>query len=155
MVNALKLLLLVLATAPLARAQPPTHDNAADARPVDALLLAYTDQVVTKYATLEPGEPRPCGQVGATVWYRIDLLGGAYGTAFVTTKDSDYNTVVSVYEETPSGPALVGCSDASAWGRRGELYFQAEPGKSYLVQAGGARNATGMLVLTVGHRIPF
>jgi len=155
MTKPLKVLLLLVATAPFARAEVPPHDDAADARPIDALLLAYTDRVVTKDATLEPGEPRPCGQIGATVWYRIDLLGGAYGTVFVTTKDADFSTVVAVYEETPAGPALVECSDASAWGRRGEVYFQPEVGKSYLVQAGGARNATGILVLTVGHRIPF
>lgn len=45
-------------------------------------------------ASLEAGEPRPCGSIGSTVWYTFTA---AYnGTGVVDTIGSSYDTVVAV-----------------------------------------------------------
>jgi hypothetical protein len=145
------------------RLAPPTPDNVARASRIDA--LPYFDVRDTSGATLEEGEPQPCGDIGATVWYAWTVTASPPISEPVTfaTNGSDYDTVLAVYRATngfspPDGAnlELVGCNDDAAAGApellglpggASSVSFTAEAGSTYYIQAGGKSGATGLLVL--------
>lgn len=143
-------LLLALLPATGAEAPAPPHDDRADAMPVDVLLRAWRTRLSTEGATTEEDEPRPCG-IGATVWYRLTLDGGALGHVRVDTVGSDFSTALAAYRARPDGTLdLLACSDhAPGLGRDAELLFTAVPGETYLLQAGGYHGGVGTLHLHV------
>src|SRR5205823_52457 len=82
---------------------PPPNDNAAAAGyiypPFDAI-------VMTGGATVEAGEPRPCGDVGATVWWRLRTDVDA--KVNIATGGSDFPTVVGIFvSDGPSPPGAM------------------------------------------------
>jgi len=116
--------------------------------------LTFTETRDTSGATLQPGEPRPCGNIGATVWYRLDVAASpeGYPTFSVDTVGSDFNTAVAVYKadgpgSTPlSGSTLLSCkADAS----QSMVVFTASTGSTYFFQVGGQGGATGTLKVNV------
>ncbi|MDP9238267.1 MAG: hypothetical protein M3P30_12895 [Chloroflexota bacterium] len=121
---------------------PPPNDNSVHAQFVYTPTFEMT--VDTTGATLEPGEPRPCGDVGATVWYHIHAPVDA--RVRISTDGTQFPTVLAVYEPrspSPEGGAdQIGCNDA-AGGAALELAITAD--HDYLVQAGGVGGAKGML----------
>lgn len=115
-----------------------------------------TESIFTGAATLEPGEPRPCGNIGATVWQAIYVQGDA--RVVIDTAESDFPTVIAVYEPIINQPydgqtnigALtnIACDDGSG-DVRARLSFDAKGGRDYLVQMGGRGGAAGELNYTI------
>ena len=128
------------------------------APPNDALALAplifeapFTDSTRSANATLEDGEPRPCGHIGKTVWYRIETSERA-GDAIAIDATGDFQPVVALYKldlrTSPSPPGsldLVTCDAGAAGTGSGNITFTTEPFTTYYVQAGGAEGAGGAL----------
>jgi len=106
--------------------------------------------VLTAGATIENGEPRPCGNIGATVWYQVTARGDT--TLVVDSADSDFDTVLAVYESKGISPPgsldLISCRQSSADGRA-RLEFAAEANTTYFLQAGGRGGATGALGFSI------
>src|SRR5207245_1586020 len=75
---------------PPPRPPPPPSDGFAGAGVLDAPNVATG---TTSSATLEGGEPRPCGAIGRTVWYRLEPSRGVAITA--STGGSNYDTVLA------------------------------------------------------------
>lgn len=123
----------------------PVNDSFAAAIEIED--LPFDDVVDTTHATRESGEPRPCGSIGSTVWYRftspadVDVVADTFG--------SDFDTVLAAY----TGSSLlsltrVACNDNTD-GSRSKIAFRALAGRTYHVQAGGYRSTEGELVLSV------
>ena len=110
-------------------------------------------EISTGRATLEPEETRPCGNIGATVWYRMYVP--LFATINVSTAGSDFDTVVAAYTadyytETPAQLSLAACNDnAPGGGAQSSVTLEVRPGQYYYFQAGGASDATGRLVFEV------
>jgi hypothetical protein len=117
---------------------PPDNDNINGAWPAPYNFTQTTD---TRGATVEAGEPLPCGNIGKTVWFRIDGAGEA--TFTLSTAGSDFSTVIAVYKAAapspPGGMTNVQCITGA------DVAFDLEPGSSYFVQVGGADGAGGVL----------
>ena len=109
----------------------------------------YSNSQSTSGATLESGEPRPCGSIGATVWYTWTPT--TSGTYTVDTSGSSYDTVLAIYTGSSlTGLTSRGCNDdisTSDLDSRLTLSFTA--GTTYRIQAGGYNGATGTLVLRI------
>ena len=119
---------------------PPANDDVADAFLLDP--LPYSDAYLTGAASTEPGEPQPCGETGATVWYRItpdeDVV------VDIDTFGSTFDTVLAVY--AGDGLAPVDCNDDSGATLQSRVVFDAAAGTTYLMQAGGFASDHGTLV---------
>ena len=123
---------------------PPDNDNLQQHQYTDP---GYGQEFQTAFATLEAGEPRPCGNIGATVWMLLQIYGDT--TITIDTAGSDFDAVVAVYESTaPSPPPAnfenIAC-DASSGGTAASVTFDAEGLHNYYVQLGGRGGATGTL----------
>ena len=105
----------------------------------------YRHWIDTTGATVEPGEPAPCGNIGKTVWYRLDAGSGTEHT--ISTEGSDFATAIAVYAidqpSPPGGMTNVSCSTS------GTLTFDAATGMSYFVQVGGVESDAGALVVSI------
>jgi hypothetical protein len=121
---------------------PPDHDNLAAAYYAPVGYEQFTD---TRAATMEPDESRPCGNIGKTIWYRLD--GAAPGDYGIRTNGSDYPTVIAVYRNDgfspPGGLVSLGCSVAGA------MTISVEPGFAYYIQIGGVDGSGGGLMARV------
>lgn len=109
----------------------------------------FYQNVSTEGATLESGEPRPCGAIGATKWYRFTA--SQNGTAVVSTvaSPSPYDSVLAVYTGSNlTALSLQGCND-DAVGLRAQLTFECVAGTIYRIQLGGFNGAVGETTLTV------
>ncbi len=112
-------------------------------------------EVTTTGSGLEPGEPRPCGDIGATVWYR--LYAQQAGTIELTTAGSSFATVIAAYtapyyQGSPSTLTGLSCNQG-AGGSRASLTLQVQQNQIYFFQAGGVSGATGRLVIDA-HCVP-
>jgi hypothetical protein len=127
---------------------PPYNDSVANAEwwepPAASCCLP------TAGATVEDGEPRPCANIGATVWYRVTARGDT--TLIIDSADSDFDTVLAVYESKGISPPgsldLISCHASSAAGRA-RLAFDATANTTYFLQAGGRSGATGALAFSI------
>jgi hypothetical protein len=113
--------------------------------------LPRTVGMSTVGATLDAGEPQPCGNVGATVWFALTTPPSPPGsqTISVDTVGSYFNTAIAVYTlANPSPPPAtlteIGC-DANA--TTSGVTFAAEAGTTYYIQVGGQNGASGYLVV--------
>ncbi|MBI2723618.1 MAG: PPC domain-containing protein [Chloroflexi bacterium] len=122
----------------------PVNDNAVDAASMpptspDSGLGAYTQN-----ATLEPGEPRPCADIGATVWYRFST-GEEAQRLVIRVMGQDFAAAAAVYRSTggvpPAGLENIACG---ADGLEAAL----EPNSTYYIQFGGVAGAGGQLLIT-------
>jgi hypothetical protein len=124
---------------------PARNDNIVDA--TQLFEVPFTDQLSTLAATTEQGEPLDCGNIGRTVWYRINVLEiGTGHRVSISTEGSDFSTVVAIYRvdysTNPSPPGtlqLVQCADG------GNGSFVTENLTDYLIQVGGRDGAGGNL----------
>jgi len=105
-------------------------------------------------ATLEPGEPQPCGNIGATRWFRFTIpeAAGVAPTVNVVTLGSSFDTAVAAYSgdplwSPPGGLAAIACADTP--GGQETLSFTGAQDQTYYVQAGGASGAAGLLSLAI------
>lgn len=129
------------------RGSPTTSTRARDSIETAASVtsLPYRETVSTEGLTLDPGEPSPCGFVGATAWYR--LVAPATGAVDVVTKDSSFDTVVAVYSAADRERAIT-CND-DLDGVAGGVRFDVELGSEYLIQIGGRKGGTGNLEVSI------
>jgi len=127
---------------------PPANDDFADAQVIDSVPGMpewYKHEVDTSQATLQPGEPRPCGSIGATVWYEYtpattDWLAAETWGHWMSCMGSDFDTVLAVYTGTSLDDlTLVECNDDLA------VEFEAVAATTYYFQVGGSSGATGTL----------
>jgi hypothetical protein len=129
-------------------AVPPANDDFADAQ----VMPPMDDERNTTGATLEAGEPRPCGAMGSTVWYRwVPSEGGRWEAS---TAGSDYNTALAVYTGTSMADLnLVQCNDNASY-LQSVVTFDAVAGETYYFQVGGNLGETALLHLGLGNMCP-
>lgn len=136
------------ATGTLTLSFPPPNDNFADRF---GLAAPSAFQQLTGGATVEAGEPQPCGGIASTVWF--EFIAPFSGPLTVDTNGSSFDTVLAVYEPSTSPPGQigfnVGCDDDSGSGLQSHLEFFAVQGMTYLVQAGGYYGQDGYLTLNI------
>jgi uncharacterized protein (DUF2141 family) len=105
--------------------------------------------VTTTGATLETGEPAPCGSLGASVWYHFTA--GASGTAVVDTVggSTNYDTVLAAYTgSTLTGLTNRACNDDYS-GLQSRITFACTAGTIYRIQLGGYQAATGTATVDI------
>jgi hypothetical protein len=87
----------------------PTNDNYSDA--IELTGLAGTIGAVNERATLEPGEPLHAGNEGGhSIWYKFRAP--VNGTLFLTTTNSDFDTLLDVYTgDSVTNLAVVASND--------------------------------------------
>lgn len=134
---------------------PPRNDNRESAEYIDVSVYqpVYASRTDTTAATMQPGEPRSCGNTGATVWYQVYTQSAH--PFIIDTAGSDFGTVIAVYEEggfeipsPPDGFRQLACADGGVSGRA-RLRFDGQQYRSYWIQVGGHDGATGDLRLSV------
>ena len=103
-------------------------------------------------ATLEQGEPTPCGSVGATVWFKVYVPAGK--AMELNTFGSHYDTVLAVYAETrPNGALqLVDCNDDTVDYDSQVFAPRVPTGRWYHIQVGGYDADEGEFVLNIDRR---
>ena len=128
----------------------PTNDNMASATAV-SLSPDFTDVIPdTTDAALEAGEPSyDCASgVDNTVWY--SYMPASDGYFVVDTFDSDYNTVVHVFEGPGIPPStLVACNNNVGYGQDAEVLIDGDHTKTYLISVGGVSGASGDMHLRI------
>ena len=127
----------------------PVNDGFSNAIPVEAIpfsTIAFSD-----CATREVGEPNHAGVTnGHTVWYTWTPTSNHI--AVVTTKRSDFDTVLAVYTGEDLGTLNLIASNNNIAGtnnRQSLVTFPAAAGVTYHIAAGGFSNAVGSLVLNI------
>jgi len=96
----------------------------------------------------ESGEPKPCGRIGRTVWYRV--VPASSGTLTASTAGSGFDTVLAVYRGTSlSGLTSLDCNDDSGGTSQSRVVASVTAGQTYYVQVGGHRNASGSYALSL------
>ncbi len=128
---------------------PPYFDDIGNVGWANDLPAYFSD--ITTGATLEAGEPRPCGDIGATVWYQVVARGDTRVTVDAT--GSDFDAVLAAYTQESASPppstlAPVAC-DAGTRENPAHLALDAEANVPYLIQAGGHSDAAGYLELAI------
>ncbi len=104
----------------------------------------------TTYATSDPNEPHPCGQVGgASYWFAYQAP--VSGMFHLDTAGSKFRTIIAVYTYTP--PLLgyqslipVACNQAGTNGIT-VVEFPATAGTPYVVDIDGVKGARGLAYL--------
>jgi len=136
-----------LLVAAAASAQP-ANDTCLDARPIPG--LPFAEQIDASGATNDLDDPTTCASLGsgASVWYVLDVP--ADGLLNLATVDSDYDTVLSVYEGTCGALLERACNDDYGPARTSLLDgLPVLAGEHLLIRIGAfAANAAGTLVLT-------
>ncbi len=116
--------------------------------------IAQKQEVDTTGATVQGGEPSPCGLIGSTVWYKLEP--GATMDVVVNTFQADYDTVLAVYTGTAlSNLVNVDCNDDFGAGLKSKIAFEALVGETYWIQAGGFLGSTGDLAVKIRSVTPF
>lgn len=95
------------------------------------------------------GEPRPCGQIGATVWLKVTMP--ASGQLTISTVGSDFDTVMAFYGDGSGEGNLIECIDDAGGPQAATTQpLQGPPGGTLYLQVGGFNAATGNLAITLG-----
>ncbi|MBU1227297.1 MAG: DUF333 domain-containing protein [Actinobacteria bacterium] len=106
----------------------------------------------TDGATVQAGEPQPCGSIGSTVWFRYTP--GSATSVTIDSSGSSYDTVLAAYRgNSLSNLTAVACNDdfQDRWSR---LDLAAAAGVTYWIQAGGYNGDSGTLDLNVIESTP-
>ncbi len=123
----------------------PANDNFANATVIASVPYTITQQ--NGGATTEPGEPLPCGNKGATSWWRFTPTVDMQVTA--DTVGSAYDTVLAVYTGSAVNALTnLACNDDFS-GTQSQVSFLGRAGVTYQIQAGGKFQAAGQLTLNV------
>jgi hypothetical protein len=128
----------------------PSHDKRAKAMRIDAVPFSASGS--TAGATLEPGEPRSCDSIGATVWFRFTATQTL--PLAVSTGGSGFDTILAVWRVTSAGLQPLDCEDDNGAHPQSFVSFPAVAGDTFYIQLGGWRGETGRykLRLTYGSR---
>lgn len=99
------------------------------------------------FATRQPGEPGHAGNAGgASVWYR--WRAPTTGTVAVSTRSSDFDTVLAVYRgRALGGLTPVAANDDFAGTLQSRVIFTARAGATYRIAVDGYGGRTGSLRL--------
>lgn len=119
----------------------PVHDQIENA--ITITQDTYVHTVNTVDATSSPNDPEPqCGSTynSNTVWYRFTP--GSPGPVLLSTAGSDYDTVLSVYQGSPSSLAFVACNDDFS-NVESQLEFSAAAGRTYYIEVADFGNPDG------------
>lgn len=120
----------------------PANDNFASAESVSR--ISFSKAASNSRATLESGEPRLCGEIDKTVWYRYTPTRDMNVTAQAT---AGFPTVVSVFSGTDMAALTeVGCA---ATGNETALTFGALEGQTYNIQIGSTGGSEGSIDVTM------
>lgn len=122
-------------------AKPPPNDDIADAKNI-SVKMPWTFTTDTTEATLDISDPS-CNGKSRSVWFRYTRP-RKWDTRQIElrTFKSDYDTTLSVYSGKPGNLQQIRCDDNSG-GYQSKVRFKAEPGKTYWVMVGSARNTPG------------
>lgn len=133
--------------APGASCGTPANNNFACATTITA--RPYTTTLSSSGATLETGEPRPCGSIGATLWWK--WTPSASGTWTVDTRGSSHDTVLAIYTGTSlTSLTNLNCNDdISTSDLDSSITRSFTAGTTYWIQAGGYNGATGTMKLNI------
>jgi hypothetical protein len=122
---------------------PPENDDFTAAQVIESLPFydsnrGYFD--TTESASIEPGEPLPCGDMDATIWYAYTPHKNEW--VHISTYGSNYRAAAAAYTgDSLNGLTLIECDDT------GQVYpgvvFLAEAGETYRVQIGGVDGEWG------------
>jgi hypothetical protein len=126
----------------------PSNDLRANATPIEG--IPFNDLVDTRTATTSPDDPvHSCtgSQDSTTVWYRFTPA--TTGFVKVNTFGSDYDSVLTAYDGTPSPTTEIACNDDTG-GPQSKIGFFALAGTTYWIEAAGFLTTPGgTLVLTL------
>ncbi len=115
------------------------------------LIAPTSTSQCTTGASIEGGEPLPCGMVGKTAWFTF--FADEDAVAIISTFGSDYDTVVAAYDAADSPPGQLGtllaCNDDAGGASQSEVLAQLVEGRQYFVQAGSRGALGGSLSLNV------
>jgi hypothetical protein len=133
----------------------PVLAEAEEQPPNDALAHAiamrgggWTTTGTNRGATLEPGEPdHDKATPGASVWWRWTAPWS--GLVTLTTKGSDFDTVLGVYTGDSLAGLRVVASNDDDHGRQSTARFVAVAGTSYAIAVAGVNAWTGRIVLSL------
>lgn len=98
-------------------------------------------------ATVQSGEPSPCGQIANTAWYAIRMASATRLTA--ATSNTTTDTAIAVYEAPLEPPTfgslrLLDCNDDMDFLiTQSEVSWSARPGYAYYIQLGVAKGGAG------------
>lgn len=120
---------------------PPANDDFDAAVEVDALPFSFTQD--TTEATSADDDPEACAPAGHTVWYEVSVMLPAELEA--DSFGSDYDTVLAVYVGARGALLEVACNDNFGANQQSRVRWNAQPGISYYVMAGGVEDAAGLL----------
>jgi hypothetical protein len=128
----------------------PANDNFADSEMILFLHIGGTGS--NAGATIELGEPLPCGLIGSTVWY--NFLNILPIPMEAETRGSSYDTVLAAYTgDSLSGLTLLSCNDDSQFGGtftlQSKVLFTAGPLTQVNLQLGGFFGQQGTFNLEV------
>ncbi|OUD14460.1 immunoglobulin domain-containing protein [Thioflexithrix psekupsensis] len=127
----------------------PSHDNLDRATLINN--LPFSERINVAAATLETGELKPsCSgdRVGGSVWYRYVTFEEREVT--LDTIDSDYDTILSVWQGNTHPLSEVACNDDSAGSPQAQLSFTAKPNTVYFFNISSLPQDAGRnLVLNV------
>jgi hypothetical protein len=139
-----------MVTIPGASAAPP-NDPFESSTPV--LVVPYNNSQSTDTATLQTGEPQPCGGIGGTVWYT--LTAPQAGVVRVSTAGSTFDTVLAAYTgNAVNALSLLECNDDTGAAGPSVVQFNASAGAVYRIQAGGYFGVTGPLTISFVYATP-
>jgi hypothetical protein len=114
--------------APVAGAAPPGNDEVAGARVITAIPSRLTFDSTD--ATRNPATDVRCVE-GRSVWYRFTPRTTVVGRA--VTFGSHFDTVLTVFEGTPTAAHQVACSDDVAGGDASAVQVRFVAGRTYLI----------------------
>lgn len=134
-----------LAVPTSAVAAPPSNDDLQDATPITA--VPFNDSVNITDATTDANAPlnNVCADA-RSVWYRFSPA--TTQRVLLTTLNSDYDTVLSLYRRTSTGELqLVDCDDDSGVGLTSALVRQVDAGARYVVMVADLSDGTSSATL--------
>jgi hypothetical protein len=133
--------------------EPPVNDELSGATPIAVPSVTTQDTSAATANGIDPGcfaGPR----LGATVWFTFTTDSDDYGTYYIDTFGSDYDTTVAFY--SPGGQTDVYCTYDSKGTKQTYVEAQIYPDTTYFLLVGSATESTpgGNLVLNVTDQAP-
>ena len=134
---------LALSAPPIA---PPANDHFSAATPLSGATATAT--ALTTAASAETGEPAHGSVAAKSVWYK--WTAPAAGTCTVTTRGSDFDTVLAIYTGTAvNALTLVARDDDSGGNSTSATAFVATSGTTYFLAVDGYGGASGNVALSL------
>jgi len=139
------------ATGAITAAAAPANDNFANATVINPASLPFNDSVSIDAATLEPGEPSGCYQIGKSIWYSITPTASGVLRADIGNS-SFFDRVLYIYRQTGSGLSglsTIACASPYYNGLSAATFTVVAGGTYYLQVGGFYPTSTGTLNLSV------